>query len=145
MGIFSVSFDTHLYASCHTTACKTLAGADFDRRYFLDEVPKQKVPPELYSLHNWESRISFPRISKENRIGVFLTKLELSPRYFTYFWSTAPRPARPGALMAGVFIARTPTFFFLLLPSIESFVRRQLSSANRHFMVTMSTLSRPAR
>ena len=28
--------------------------------------------------------------------------------------------------MAGVFIARTPTFFFLLSPSIESFVRRQL-------------------
>ena len=27
---------------------------------------------------------------------------------------------------AGVFIARTPTFFFLLSPSIESFVRRQL-------------------
>ena len=28
--------------------------------------------------------------------------------------------------MAGVFITRTPTFFFLLSPSIESFVRRQL-------------------
>ena len=28
--------------------------------------------------------------------------------------------------MAGVFIARTPTFFFLLSPSIESFVRWQL-------------------
>ena len=68
------------------------------------------------------SRISFPRISKENRVGVFLTKLELSLRYFTNFWSTAPRPARPGALMAGVFIARTPTFFFLLSPWIESFV-----------------------
>ena len=47
IGIFSVSFDTHLYASCHTTACKTPAGADFDGRYFLDEVPKQKVPPDL--------------------------------------------------------------------------------------------------
>ena len=126
IGTFSVSFDTHLHASCHTTACKTLAGADFDRRHFLDEVPKQKVPPELYSLHNWESRISFPRISKENRIGVFLTKLELSLRYSTNFWSTAPRPARPCALMAGVFFARTPTFFFLLSSSIESFVRRQL-------------------
>ena len=28
--------------------------------------------------------------------------------------------------MAGVFIARTPTFFFVLSPSIESFVSRQL-------------------
>ena len=93
---------------------------------FPGRSPETKIPPELYSLHNWESHISFPRISKENRIGVFLTKLELLLRYFTNFWSTAPRPARTGVLMAGVFIARTPTFFFLLSPSIESFVRRQL-------------------
>ena len=67
-----------------------------------------------------------PEDFKRKQNWRFLTKLELSLRHFTKFWFTAPRPARPGALMAGVFIARTPTFFFLLSPSIESFVRRQL-------------------
>ena len=84
----------HRYASCHTTACKTPAGADFDRRYFLDEVPKTKSSPGTINLAQLRVKHFIPEDFKRKQSWhFFLTKLELSLRYFTNFWSTR-RPGR---------------------------------------------------